>query len=93
MERLLSETKFDAVYTCGPEKMMHKVIQLASEKKIPAQASLERMMKCGMGICGSCCVEEVLVCRDGTVFDSEYLLSNKEFGYTHRNKAGILENY
>lgn len=93
MEHLLSETKFDAVYTCGPEKMMHKVIQLASEKKIPAQASLERMMKCGMGICGSCCVEQVLVCRDGTVFDSEYLLSNKEFGYTHRNKAGILENY
>jgi len=93
IEHLLSETKFDAVYTCGPEKMMHKVIQLASEKKIPAQASLERMMKCGMGICGSCCVEEVLVCRDGTVFDSKYLLSNKEFGYTHRNKAGILENY
>ncbi|HSD04293.1 MAG TPA: dihydroorotate dehydrogenase electron transfer subunit [Nitrosopumilaceae archaeon] len=93
MEKLLSETKFDAVYTCGPEKMMHKVVQLASAKKIPVQASLERMMKCGMGMCGSCCVGEVLVCRDGTVFDGNYLLSNKEFGYTHRNKAGILENY
>lgn len=93
MEKLLADTKFDAVYTCGPEKMMHKVVQLASAKKIPVQASLERMMKCGMGICGSCCVEEVLVCRDGTVFDGNYLLSNKEFGYTHRNKAGILENY
>lgn len=93
MEKLLDEKKFDAVYTCGPEKMMHKVVQLASAKKIAVQASLERMMKCGMGICGSCCVEEVLVCKDGTVFDGEYLLSNKEFGYTHRNKAGILENY
>ena len=93
MEELLSETKFDAVYTCGPEKMMHKVVQLASTKKIPVQASIERMMKCGMGICGSCCVGEVLVCRDGTVFDGNYLLSNKEFGYTHRNKAGVLENY
>ena len=93
MENLLSETKFDAAYTCGPEKMMHKVVQLASEKKISVQASLERMMKCGMGICGSCCAGEVLVCRDGTVFDGQYLLSNKEFGYTHRNKAGILENY
>ena len=93
MENLLSETKFDAAYTCGPEKMMHKVVHLASEKKISVQASLERMMKCGMGICGSCCAGEVLVCRDGTVFDGQYLLSNKEFGYTHRNKAGILENY
>ena len=93
MEKLLTKKKFDAVYTCGPEKMMHKVVQLASVKMIHVQASLERMMKCGMGICGSCCVDEVLVCKDGTVFDGDYLLSNKEFGYTHRNKAGILENY
>lgn len=93
MEKLLFEKKFDAVYTCGPEKMMHKVVQLSHTKKIHVQASLERMMKCGMGICGSCCVGEVLVCKDGTVFDGDYLLSNKEFGYTHRNKAGILENY
>jgi dihydroorotate dehydrogenase electron transfer subunit len=93
MEKLISEKKFDAVYTCGPEKMMHKVVQLAHTKQFYVQASLERMMKCGIGICGSCCVGEVLVCKDGTVFDGDYLLSNKEFGYTHRNKAGILENY
>jgi dihydroorotate dehydrogenase electron transfer subunit len=93
MENLLSETKFDTVYTCGPEKMMHKVVQLASSKNIYVQASIERMMKCGMGICGSCCFGEVLACKDGTVFDGNYLLANKEFGYTHRNKAGIPENY
>lgn len=93
MEKLISEKKFDAVYTCGPEKMMHKVVQLAHTKKYYVQASLERMMKCGIGICGSCCVGEVLVCKDGTVFDGDYLFSNKEFGYTHRNKAGIPENY
>jgi dihydroorotate dehydrogenase electron transfer subunit len=51
------------------------------------------MMKCGVGICGSCCVGEDLVCKDGTVFDGQHLSSNKEFGYFHRNKAGILENY
>ncbi len=93
MEDLLSKTKFDAVYTCGPEKMMHKVVQLASSQNIQVEASIERMMKCGMGICGSCCFGEVLACRDGTIFDGKYLFSNKEFGYTHRNKAGILENY
>ncbi len=93
MQRLLTETAFDAVYTCGPEKMMHKVVQLAFEKKIHVEASIERMMKCGMGLCGSCCFGEVLACKDGTVFDGQYLLTNKEFGYTHRNKSGILENY
>jgi len=93
MERLLKDTAFDAVYTCGPEKMMYKVVQLATQKKIFVEASIERMMKCGVGICGSCCFGDLLACKDGTVFDGKFLLKNKEFGFTHRNKAGILENY
>lgn len=93
MQRLIKEDRFDAVYTCGPEKMMHKVVQLATEKNIYAEASIERMMKCGMGLCGSCCFGDVLACKDGTVFDGRYLLTNKEFGHTHRTKSGILENY
>ncbi len=93
MEELLQTTTFNAVYTCGPELMMYKVVQLATPKGVFVQASLERMMKCGIGICGSCCVGEDLVCRDGTIFDGKHLLSNDEFGHLHRNKAGILENY
>ena len=93
MENIYLETKFDAVYTCGPELMMSKVVQIATSKGNFVQASLERMMKCGIGICGSCCVNEDLVCRDGTVFDGKHLLTKNEFGHTHRSKAGILENY
>ncbi len=93
VEKLVDESHFDAVYVCGPEIMMYKTVQAANSKKIFVQASLERMMKCGVGICGSCCVGEDLVCRDGTVFDGEHLSKNKEFGHLHRNKAGILENY
>ncbi|KAG2475694.1 MAG: dihydroorotate dehydrogenase electron transfer subunit [Nitrosopumilaceae archaeon] len=93
VEKLVAETKFDAVYTCGPEKMMYKVVKLANKQEIPVEASLERMMKCGIGMCGSCCIGKELVCRDGTVFEGRSLLSNKEFGLTYRSKAGILENY
>ncbi len=93
VEKLVNENHFDGVYTCGPEIMMYKTVQLANSKGYFVQASLERMMKCGVGICGSCCVGEDLACRDGTVFDGDYLLANKEFGRFHRNKAGILENY
>lgn len=93
VEKLVDETKFDGVYTCGPEVMMYKTVQSAHSRGIFVQASLERMMKCGVGICGSCCVGEDLVCRDGTIFDGQHLSKNKEFGYFHRNKAGILENY
>ena len=93
VKKLVDENHFDGVYTCGPEIMMYKTVQLAHSKGFFVQASLERMMKCGVGICGSCCMGEDLVCRDGTVFDGDYLMSNKEFGHSHRNKAGILENY
>ena len=93
VEKLVEQTGFDAVYVCGPEIMMYKTVQSAHSRGIFVQASLERMMKCGVGICGSCCVGEDLACRDGTVFDGEHLSANKEFGHLHRNKAGILENY
>ena len=91
LEKLLEKNTYDAIYTCGPELMMYKIVKLANEKGIFVQASLERMMKCGVGICGSCCVNEDLVCRDGTVFDGQHLAKNSEFGHFERAKSGILE--
>ena len=49
------------------------------------------MMKCGVGICGSCCVNDILACRDGTIFDGDHLSQKSEFGHSHRTKSGILE--
>ena len=91
LEELLEKSSFDAVYTCGPELMMYKTVKLALSNQIFVQASLERMMKCGIGICGSCCINEDLVCRDGTVFDGDHLMRNEEFGHYQRAKSGILE--
>ena len=93
VEKLVNESHFDGVYTCGPEKMMYKTVQSAHSRGMFVQASLERMMKCGVGICGSCCVGEDLACKDGTIFDGNHLSKNKEFGHSHKNKAGILEYY
>ena len=93
MNNLCQSTKYEAVYTCGPELMMSKVVQIATSKEMFVQASLERMMKCGVGICGSCCVNDDLVCKDGTIFDGMHLLTKSEFGHSHRTKAGILEAY
>ena len=91
LEELLEKSSFDAVYTCGPELMMYKTVKLALSNQIFVQASLERMMKCGVGICGSCCINEDLVCRDGTIFAGDYLMENDEFGHYFRAKSGILE--
>jgi dihydroorotate dehydrogenase electron transfer subunit len=83
----------DMIYTCGPELMMKKISDMAILKKIPIQASLERYMKCGIGICSSCCINDMLVCYDGTIFNNEQLQNMSEFGFSYRDKSGRLQKY
>lgn len=82
--------KFDSVYSCGPEAMMKKVMDYALKEKIPCQLSLERYMKCGIGLCGACAMGEYRVCRDGPVFDAEKL-SGTDFGLRSRDGSGIIK--
>jgi dihydroorotate dehydrogenase electron transfer subunit len=85
---LLKKEKFDCVYTCGPEVMMKKVFDICDDKGIKCQASLERYMKCGFGLCGTCCIDDKLICKDGPVFDSNQLRKLSEFGVFNRDKSG-----
>ncbi len=85
--------KIDMIYTCGPELMMKKIYDIALKKEIPIQASLERYMKCGVGICSSCCINDKLVCYDGTIFNSEQLQKLSEFGFNYRDKSGRIQQY
>jgi dihydroorotate dehydrogenase electron transfer subunit len=75
---LLHKEKFDAIYTCGPEIMVKKIFELTQKHKQPLEASLERLMRCGIGLCGSCVIGKYRVCRDGTVFNEEQLNEIKE---------------
>ena len=86
--KLLHSRSFDRVYTCGPETMIKKVVDLCAEAQIPAEAGLERIFKCGSGICGSCCIGPYLVCRDGPVFSSETLKGLPEFGKSTKDAFG-----
>jgi dihydroorotate dehydrogenase electron transfer subunit len=88
MSLIIMQEKFDMVYTCGPELMMRKVFDIGSAKALPIQASLERYMKCGIGICASCCIGDRLVCKDGTVFNEKQLCAMTEFGKMYRDKSG-----
>jgi dihydroorotate dehydrogenase electron transfer subunit len=81
VEQKLEKEKFDMIYTCGPEQMMYGMFLLAEKYKVPLQASLERMMRCAIGLCGSCQIGKLRVCKDGPVLNSEQLRSvKKEFG-------------
>jgi len=87
------DPEVDIVYTCGPELMMKGVYDIIYEKNIQLEASLERYMKCGIGICSSCSINDKLVCVDGTIFTKKQLSKLSEFGHFYRNKSGILVSY
>ncbi len=71
---LIEDASFDADRTlalvCGPELMMRLVGAGLAEKGVPAERvrlSLERNMRCGVGLCGHCQLREYLLCVDGPV--------------------------
>jgi dihydroorotate dehydrogenase electron transfer subunit len=81
VERILAKERFDMIYTCGPEPMMHKMFLLSEQHNLPLQASLERLMRCAIGICGSCMLGGFRVCKDGPVFTREQIhFVENEFG-------------
>ena len=88
---LLDGNEFDTMYTCGPEVMMAGLHDIANKGKIGFQASLERFMKCGCGICGTCAMDPTgqLVCADGPVFTGEQLAGLTNFGKYHRDAVGM----
>jgi dihydroorotate dehydrogenase electron transfer subunit len=89
VDKILSKDKFDMIFSCGPEKMVSKVFKLAEEHRVGFEASLERLMRCSIGLCGSCVVGKYRVCTDGPVFDSKQLRQmSSEFGITKRDRYG-----
>jgi len=79
---------FDMIYVCGPEIMMFSVLNYLKGMKVNCQFSLERSMKCGIGLCDSCSINGFQVCRDGPVFSIEKLKSMDEFGRTKLTSSG-----
>ncbi len=83
VEDLLKKQDVNMVYTCGPEQMMRQVFNIAEKRRVPMEASLERLMRCGIGLCGSCVIGKYRVCRDGPVFNLAQLHEVKdEFGFS-----------
>jgi dihydroorotate dehydrogenase electron transfer subunit len=86
---------YDRIAVCGPELMMRTVLSKVEEKGIMhrTEFSLHRYMKCGVGVCGSCCIDPsgLRVCRDGPVFSGDKL-AKSEFGHYMRDASGRKKN-
>jgi dihydroorotate dehydrogenase electron transfer subunit len=88
LDEALAKNKIKIVYTCGPEIMMKKVFEICQKHKVELEASLERYMACGFGICGKCMINDKICCIDGPVFNSKQLSKMAEFGNFARLKSG-----
>ena len=71
---LISQATFEPARTlalvCGPEVMMRYVAAELTVSGVPPdriRLSLERNMRCGVGLCGHCQLREYLICIDGPV--------------------------
>ena len=78
------------VYGCGPELMLKAIFDLCEQNSMSCQLSIERYMKCGIGLCGSCCLDTDgwRACKEGPVFSTEQLRRISEFGKYHRDATG-----
>lgn len=73
--RLIPQARFDVanalVFMCGPEVMMRFTALELQKRGLPfdrTYASLERNMKCAIGLCGHCQFGPTFICKDGPVF-------------------------
>ena len=71
--------------------MMHALLSMLGEQQRGnTQFSLHRYIKCGLGICGACCIDPSgeRACVDGPVFYGSEL-AGSEFGRYRRGADGV----
>lgn len=74
--QLVPRAAFDPQHTmahvCGPEIMMRAIAAGLRDRGVSGtkvRLSMERNMRCGIGLCGHCQLREHFICLDGPVFD------------------------
>jgi NAD(P)H-flavin reductase len=78
--QLVERAAFDPAHAlglvCGPEVMMRHSARALVDRGLPPdrlRLSMERNMKCGVGLCGHCQLREVFCCVDGPVLGFDRL--------------------
>ncbi len=71
LKELTPDPQKTVAVLCGPPIMIHFTIKALEEMQFPDAhiiTTLEKRMKCGIGICGRCNIGSKYVCVDGPVF-------------------------
>jgi NAD(P)H-flavin reductase len=76
VDRSLFRPEDTTVLVCGPEVMMRHTVAAFADRGVAAvdlRLSMERNMKCGIGLCGHCQLRELFICQDGPVLGYDRL--------------------
>lgn len=80
--RLIPKVTFEPLNSiavvCGPEVMMRFTALELEKRGIPSDRiyiSMERNMKCAVGLCGHCQLGSTFICKDGPVFRYDLMRS------------------
>lgn len=71
IKRVPFDSRNTTAFICGPEIMIRYATQELHRRGVPEKkifVSMERNMKCGIGLCGHCQFGPHFVCREGPVF-------------------------
>lgn len=79
VETVRSNFTSAVLYACGPVAMLSALTEFCIKENLPSQLSWEANMRCGIGLCGSCELDEAvrksagipagwLTCKDGPVY-------------------------
>jgi NAD(P)H-flavin reductase len=71
IQRMPFDPQHAVALVCGPEIMMRFTIAALRDRGLAEQQiylSMERHMKCAVGLCGRCQFGPAFICRDGPVF-------------------------
>ena len=90
LAEIIEKEKIEFIYTAGPEIMYVKVREIIDPLNIPYEFCMERYMKCGLGICGQCCMDGsgIRLCVEGPVLSKEDISQVTELGMKHRDASG-----
>jgi len=94
LQSMLSKDKI-SFCNCGPELMIEKVVKIENDSGNAGSilSSIERYMKCGVGLCGTCSIDGRRSCVDGPIFTFDDLSKSKHFGKFKRDVSGSLVSF
>ncbi|RLE41989.1 anaerobic sulfite reductase subunit AsrB [Candidatus Woesearchaeota archaeon] len=81
LEKQTLINKNSVAMVCGPPIMIKFVIKTLNQAGFDDEqiyVSMERLMRCGIGKCGHCMINELYVCKDGPVFRYDTIKGRSE---------------